>query len=613
MFSLMALFSFTAMAQEEWVYKTLGFPDANSENNKCLHYDEVWTATANNPIYYKGTRDGSELDSWTVTHFSNNIWQNAARYDSLSINCGRKCGDGMASIATDSAYSAAVTKVVLVKTRIYVEYATITLVVARDKEFTDVVETVNADFGEASYIYRGDLEFRVTKPAKNLYYKVNIDYKDNVSPSVSLYGVNYYIQGQKTAISLKHEGPQTDYDAYGRLIVRKGEVFKGIKATVTPEGAKGTLVYSLCAPNYKIVADLDSVTGEVKFTGNLGDIRMKARFIPEDGYDFSESEFPVSYRESPDPKTIHFAGNEGAFPYMRPSSQNETVTFKDLNGDNYDFTVPANGAFHGVISPFLDLYSTISSPAFTKFPYGYRVSVLSSTAFYSYCPLLTCDNYPGLETKYPSFDDLGGVYELKNDNYRTFKSVLDIPYADGKFTISAEDTLISGNSGRGYHYIFAITLTPFTKPMSVPGFYFDNRIVPIAKSKGNGITLKDIGFHNPNNLPVQLHFEGYYSFDEDVFEEFKGTDHEEQMPFDVKGWVEVNVLYKGDDNYVSGSTRCKVYLVEDTDGIEELPMENPAKADTGDSKIYNLQGQIVKSNDLKKGIYVKNGKKFIVR
>jgi hypothetical protein len=58
------------------------------------------------------------------------------------------------------------------------------------------------------------------------------------------------------------------------------------------------------------------------------------------------------------------------------------------------------------------------------------------------------------------------------------------------------------------------------------------------------------------------------------------------------------------------------YLKEATTGIEQLPSMPQSEA-TGDTSIYNIQGVVVGSTtnptSLPKGIYIANGKKFIVK
>lgn len=135
-------------------YKTLSFPDDNSNDNKKNNYTSSWTA-----------KIGS--DSWTVTNFNNNNWTSSWTY----IKCGRKNNASVASIATDFAIDKAVSSVVVTIDKVTTDYVnSVKLLVASDKEFSSVVETVTA-----SSITKGDMTFAVTTPAAGYYYKLVFD------------------------------------------------------------------------------------------------------------------------------------------------------------------------------------------------------------------------------------------------------------------------------------------------------------------------------------------------------------------------------------------------------------------------------------------------------
>lgn len=68
--ALLALVFNTTFAAD--AYKTLTFPDENSENNKVQAYTETWEATIGG-------------DSWEIVNFNNNNWNNWSY-----IKCGRK-------------------------------------------------------------------------------------------------------------------------------------------------------------------------------------------------------------------------------------------------------------------------------------------------------------------------------------------------------------------------------------------------------------------------------------------------------------------------------------------------------------------------------------------
>lgn len=132
---------------------TLTFPDDNSANNKVNGYDKPWTA-----------KSGSY--SFTMTAFNNYEWK-----DWTYIRCGRKAAS-VASIATDNAISEAVSKVVIAIDKITAsDINSISLIVAKDASFSNVVETVTVNAA------RGDVEAAISSPAAGLYYKLVFDCK----------------------------------------------------------------------------------------------------------------------------------------------------------------------------------------------------------------------------------------------------------------------------------------------------------------------------------------------------------------------------------------------------------------------------------------------------
>ena len=135
------------MSQQE---VALTFPDDNQENNGVSSYTDTWTAI----------KDGHE---WTISNFNNNNW------NWTYIKAGR---EKFASVATISTHFAEqITKVVVtVDTVTASKINSFKLIVATDKKFENIVETV-----VAQKIAAGDMEFVVTAPAANLYYKIEIN------------------------------------------------------------------------------------------------------------------------------------------------------------------------------------------------------------------------------------------------------------------------------------------------------------------------------------------------------------------------------------------------------------------------------------------------------
>jgi len=141
-----------AGSSESKVY-TLTFPDDNSENNKVGSYTDTWEAQ----------KDGF---AWTITAFNNNKW--GWKY----IRCGSKKGESTPSIATKTVMPEAI--------------STITITVDDTQNFSTanikeayVLVSPNADYSEAAKypvtIAKGEVEVKITTPAKGCYYKLVIE------------------------------------------------------------------------------------------------------------------------------------------------------------------------------------------------------------------------------------------------------------------------------------------------------------------------------------------------------------------------------------------------------------------------------------------------------
>ena len=183
MLTLLTIVCTVGMAQDETVWKSLSFPDDYKSNNKCNNYATTWIAKIGD-------------DSWSVSNFNNNTWNNSWTY----IKCGSKKNASVAAIVNDVAYTEAVTKVVVkIKTASSLDKVnSVRLIVASDKECNNVVETIDGSFGSNS-TFTGDLTFNVTKPAKNLFYKFVIDIKKATNGIISISGVDYYISNSETS------------------------------------------------------------------------------------------------------------------------------------------------------------------------------------------------------------------------------------------------------------------------------------------------------------------------------------------------------------------------------------------------------------------------------
>ncbi len=203
-YSLIAVFSllFTSSFAAD-AYKELTFPDENSENNKISSYEKSWTATI-----------GS--DSWTISNFNNNSWNNWT-----CIRCGRKDYASVASIATAFAMDKAIGNVVVTIDKMTASKVnSIKLEVASDADFSNIVETVNAEEIEA-----GDMTFKVGNPAANLYYRLVFDCASaSANGVIQISKVAYYEEGKGPVITDISNTPETAYTvAKAKELIDAGE------------------------------------------------------------------------------------------------------------------------------------------------------------------------------------------------------------------------------------------------------------------------------------------------------------------------------------------------------------------------------------------------------
>lgn len=421
MLNLLVLVSAAVMAQNEAVWKSLTFPDENKTENKCSAYTTTWTAKIGD-------------DTWSVSNFNNNSWS------WTHIRCGRKKTASVASIINDAAFEEAVTKVVvnISEAKQLDKVNSVNLIVAKDKTCNDIIETVAGSFGEGTS-FTGDLNFNVTAPAKNLFYKLVFDMEGgSANGFIHVDAVNYYTATFATSTSLTF-GEDVDGKTF---IVRQGDSFADKTATVTPADAKGTISY---ASDNEEAISVDATTGAVTFLA-FGKATITATFTPEEGYLGSSASYTIAYRQAADPTKVIFDYNEGAFDCFGNENKYKEgeFDFVDLNGDSYTFTV--HNAMLNNYDGGLQLKKNSPSdatqqgyaisPAFGKFPNGYRVTVKYKD---QNAPELGCTNHA---EDVAVFDDANGTMYM------------DVPFADGVFKLSGASQVA---------YIQSIELTPLAK------------------------------------------------------------------------------------------------------------------------------------------------------
>lgn len=245
------LTSFSAFAQS--AYKTLTFPDDNSENNAVSAYNKTWTATIGN-------------DSWTIENFNNNSWKNSWTY----IKCGSKNFESVANIISPAIDKAVSSVVVTIDNITASSVNSVKLVVASDANFANEVETVSAP---ATSLEKGDLTFTTTSTAANQYYKLVFDCaKGSKNGIVQVSKVVYYAS----------EGGQTKQSANLKFSENKVSVKQGEEFTA-PTFSKETDAAVTFTTDNEAVAKVSS-EGVITLGGELGTAVITATSPETDSY-----------------------------------------------------------------------------------------------------------------------------------------------------------------------------------------------------------------------------------------------------------------------------------------------------------------------------------------
>lgn len=231
------------------------------------------------------------------------------------------------------------------------------------------------------------------------------------------------------------------------FVVRQGDSFADKTATVTPADAKGSISY---ASDNEEAISVDATTGAVSFLA-FGKATITATFTPEEGYLGSSASYTIAYRQAADPTKVIFDANEGAFDSFGNENKYKEgeFDFVDLNGDSYTFTV--HNAMLNNYGGGLQLKKNSTSdatqqgyaisPAFGKFPNGYRVTVKYKD---QNAPELECTNHA---------EDVAVFYDANGTMY------MDVPFADGMFKLSGASQVA---------YVQSIELTPLAKKEPQP-------------------------------------------------------------------------------------------------------------------------------------------------
>lgn len=320
------------------------------------------------------------------------------------------------------------------------------------------------------------------------------------------------------------------------FIVRQGDSFADKTATVTPTDAKGSISY---ASDNEEAISVNPTTGAVSFLA-FGKATITATFTPEKGYLGSSASYTINYRQAADPTKVVFDTNEGAFDCFGNENKYKEgeFDFVDLNGDSYTFTV--HNAMLNNHGGGLQLKKASTSdattqgyavsPTFSKFPYGYRVTVKYKD---QNAPELEC---PGHEKEVSSQDDANGT------------AYMDVPFADGTFKLLG---------GSQVAYVQSIELTPLAKKeattMTFPQEEYTLNI-------GDGFTAPTATVKGEDGKTIEGLKLLYTSDNEDIAVVDENTG--EVLLGDKEGTAVITAYFYGNEKYAACQASYKINLTK---------------------------------------------------
>lgn len=461
------------------------------------------------------------------------------------------------------------------------------LVVTTTRSSKGTTMTVAYKIGEADAVVFKT--FNATEVAKASWaeYTVEVPKEAQVAGCKYIFTTNtasYYISQIEfvaTGASKKTETTTTfGEDTDGATFTFSGdEAPVGKTASVTPAEAlnssNGKLTYK--SDHTDIVA-VDETTGALTWATNYGTAKITATYTAAEGALFKDSEafYYVKHKRAADPTKVIFDANEGAFDCFGNENkyQSGEFAFVDLNGDSYTFTV--RNAMLNNYGGGLQLKKNSTSdatqqgyaisPAFDKFPNGYRVTVKYKD---QNAPELECTNHA---------EDVAVFYDANGTMY------MDVPFADGMFKLSGASQVA---------YIQSIELTPLAKkepqpvtmtfPQDVYTCYtneaplFDGFTPTIKNAAGEVLNLP-VTYTSSNTDFCMVTSSGTVQLSQNPGEvtitaKFAGND--DYLPAEASYLIKVIEKEKAEAGIAFEETMQLVDLAKKTITAEELGFKNP--------------------------------------
>lgn len=461
------------------------------------------------------------------------------------------------------------------------------LVVTTTRSSKGTTMTVAYKIGEADAVVFKT--FNATEVAKASWaeYTVEVPKEAQVAGCKYIFTTNtasYYISQIEfvaTGASKKTETTTTfGEDTDGATFIFSGdEAPVGKTASVTPAEAlnssNGMLTYK--SDHTDIVA-VDETTGALTWGTNYGTAKITATYTAAEGALFKDSEafYYVKHKRAADPTKVIFDANEGAFDCFGNENKYKEgeFDFVDLNGDSYTFTV--HNAMLNNYGGGLQLKKNSTSdptaqgyaisPAFGKFPNGYRVTVKYKD---QNAPELECTNHA---EDVAVFDDANGTMYM------------EVPFADGIFKLSGASQVA---------YIQSIELTPLAKkepqpvtmtfPQDVYTCYtneaplFDGFTPTIKNAAGEVLNLP-VTYTSSNTDFCMVTSSGTVQLSQNPGEvtitaKFAGND--DYLPAEASYLIRVIEKEKAEAGIAFEETMQQVDLAKKTITAEELGFKNP--------------------------------------
>ena len=453
--------------------------------------------------------------------------------------------------------------------------------------------------------------------------------------------------------------------------VKLGDTFTLPELTLTAgdETLTGrTYTYSSSAPK---VASIDENTGEVKIL-SAGNTVLTAEFVdPEKKYNKSSAEYTLKVI---DPNTIVFSATNGSFENVGSySDKAKDVVFVSASGENYTFNLTecmkASKPKYGWLQ-MKNGFGVVKSPSFDAFPNGYKVTVYYAVGVDSKDLVITSKELPDASStttvtgeEYVTTISLPlstAKFIMTANNGVKYVSKIELSPLAAPETVVLDETtnnddVVMNNAGKTVNVTLKRTISDtYLNPFCVP---FDMTADQITAVFGEGsvvsaftsITGKVMNFEKVATITagqpyivqatkasteisldkVEMKFEPGSNVKQNSSElsmsfngivspyTFKKNDGTELF-LDKNG----NLRYPSTVGSQMKGMRAYFEVLDGTGneakvniggGLSSIDKLMNGEAMTG--KVYNLNGQYVGNtlDGLAKGLYIMNGKKYVVK